>query len=311
MGKGDPTLMGPVTGESGQVHAGNSRFVPGFLEGKVVLVTGGGTGLGRSMAERFSSLGAKVMIGSRKEATLQTACERIASKGGEAHWKVTDVKDPLQCAALVDETYRTFGRLDILVNNAAGNFIARTERLSPNAFQSVVGTVLNGSFYMTQSAGRRWIDEKRPGVVLSIVTTYAWTGAAHVLPSACAKAGVLALTRSLAVEWAKHRIRLNAIAPGPIPTQGAWERLMPTAAFESEAAANIPMGRFGTHEELCDLATFLVSDASSYITGQVVSLDGGEWLVGNTFQHLRHLPDEAWTVMEEARTKPRGDGQAR
>ncbi len=277
------------------------RFPGDLLRGKVVLVTGGGSGLGRSMAYRFAALGAKVMVGSRKEENLRTTCGSITARGGDARWKVTDVKNASACRSLVDETYSAFGRLDILVNNSAGNFLARTERLSENGYRSIVATVLDGTFFMTQAAGQRWIEGNAPGNVLSIVATYAWTGAAHVVPSACAKAGVLALTRSLAVEWAKHGIRLNAIAPGPVPTPGAWERLIAGSAFESAAKEHIPLGRFGTHAELCDLATVLVSDLSSYITGQVVAMDGGEWLVGNTFQQLRTMPPEFWESMEEAR----------
>lgn len=283
----------------------STRFAPGLLKGQVILVTGGGTGLGRSMALRFAGLGARIVIGSRKPEGLKGTCAAIEAQGGEAVYKITDVKDAAQDEALVDEAYRRYGQLDAVVNNAAGNFLARTEKLSPNAFQTVVNTVLGGSFFVTQAAGRRWIEAKRSGVVLSIVTSYAWTGSAFVVPSACAKAGVLAMTRSLAVEWARHGIRLNALAPGPVPTPGAWERLMPSGSFEDAAKEHIPVRRFGTHEELCDLATFLVSDASSYITGQVVTLDGGEWLVGNTFQMLRELPDEIWEAMESQRAGAR------
>jgi NAD(P)-dependent dehydrogenase (short-subunit alcohol dehydrogenase family) len=283
------------------------RFAPHLLKDRVVLVTGGGSGLGRSMAYRFATLGAKVMVGSRKEENLRATCRSIEERGGEAHWKVADVKDPKACDALVEAAYEHFGKIDILINNSAGNFMARTEKLSENAYRSVVGTVLDGTFFMTQAAGKRWIAKKQKGNVLSIVATYAWTGAAHVVPSACAKAGVLALTRSLAVEWAKHGIRLNALAPGPVPTPGAWERLIANQNFEEAARQRIPLQRFGTHQEICDLATFLVSDTSSWITGQVVSSDGGEWLVGNTFQELRAMPAEFWEAMEEMR-KPSSKG---
>ncbi len=281
------------------------RFAPHLLRGKVALVTGGGSGLGRSMAYRFAALGARVIVGSRRAENLEATYRTITEAGGEAHWKVADVRDAGAAQALVEEAHRTFGRLDIVVNNSAGNFLARTERLSENAYRSIVSTVLDGTFYVTQAAGRRWIEAKSPGSVLSIVTSYAWTGAAHVVPSACAKAGVLALTRSLAVEWAKHGIRLNALAPGPVPTSGAWERLISGTEFETAARQHIPLGRFGTHAELCDLATFLVADTSSYITGQVFTMDGGEWLVGNTFQQLREVSPEFWEAMEEARKASR------
>lgn len=304
----DTTGTREMADESGEPNDGvidSLHFAPDLLKGKVALVTGGGSGLGQSMAYRFAALGAKVVVGSRKEQNLRATCERIKTIGGDAAWKVTDVKDPKQAFALVEHAHETFGKLDIVVNNSAGNFIARSEKLSENAYQSVVGTVLNGSFMITQAAGRKWIAKKTPGVVLSIVTNYAWTGAPFVVPSAVAKAGVLAMTRSLAVEWAKHGIRLNALAPGPIPTKGAWDRLMPTDSFVEEVCRHIPLGRLGSHAELCDVATFLVSEASSYITGQVVSMDGGEWLVGSAFQKLREVPDEMWEAWEEARSAAR------
>ncbi|MFB3139618.1 MAG: SDR family oxidoreductase, partial [Candidatus Acidiferrales bacterium] len=194
------------------------------------------------------------------------------------------------------------GRVDVLVNNAAGNFISPTERLSPNGFAAVVGIVLAGSFHCTLALGRRWIENKQPGTILNIVTTYAWTGSAFVVPSACAKAGVLALTRSLAAEWGRHQIRLNAIAPGPFPTEGAWSRLIPSKDYEERHRSRIPLGRFGRHEELADLAVYLVSPQSGYVTGECVTIDGGQWLrQGGQFSDLLELPAEVWEEMEKAR----------
>lgn len=194
------------------------------------------------------------------------------------------------------------GQLDILVNNAAGNFLCRSEELSPNGFAAVVGIVLHGTFHCTRAAGGYWIREQRPGTVLNIVTTYAWTGSAFVLPSACAKAGVVALTRSLSVEWARHGIRLNAIAPGPIPTEGAFSRLLPSADFANERRARIPAGRFGTAEELAELAAFLVSDATGWMRGEVVTLDGGEWLYGaGEFNSLLEQPEDFWQELRKRR----------
>ena len=281
-------------------------FGPGLLKDRVILVTGGGTGLGRTMARRFARLGARILLGARREEPLRETVDELLRGPTEAAYRVTDVRDPESASKLVEEAFRRWGRLDVVVNNAAGNFLARTERLSPNAFDTVVRTVLMGTFYVTQAAGRGWIERQEPGVVLNIVTSYAWTGAAHVVPSASAKAGVLALTRSLAVEWARHRIRLNALAPGPIPTPGAWERLLPTPELEERIRRHIPSGRFGRHEELADLATFLVSDLSSFITGQVITLDGGEWLVGNAFQALREVPESFWEGLEARHREARG-----
>ncbi len=198
------------------------------------------------------------------------------------------------------------GPIDTLVNNAAGNFIARTEKLSPNAFAAVVGIVLAGTFHCTLALGRRWIETKKPGNVLNIVTTYASTGAGsgYVVPSACAKAGVLALTRSLAVEWARYKIRFVAISPGPFPTEGAWSRLMQSKEFEETALKNHPMHRFGRHEELADLAVYLLSPQAEYINGDCVTIDGGQWLAGaGEFNAYRNLPDEMWAMIEGARKK--------
>jgi NAD(P)-dependent dehydrogenase (short-subunit alcohol dehydrogenase family) len=276
-----------------------------LLTGRVIVVTGGGSGLGRSMAHRFASLGATVVLAGRRREPLVAVSREIHDRGGRALVYATDVRDPDQCVGLIEDCYRDAGRLDILVNNAAGNFLSRTERLSYRGFRAVVSTVLDGTFLLTVEAGRRWIETRQPGVVLNIVTSYAWTGAPYVVPSACAKAGVLALTRSLAVEWARYGIRLNALAPGPIPTRGAWSRLVDVVGLESAFRDHLPMGRTGRHAELCDLATFLVSDASTYITGQVVTLDGGEWLVGNSFTLLRNLPDPFWEKLAQNRARSR------
>jgi len=281
-------------------------FQPDLLKSKGVFLTGGGTGLGRSMALHFAKLGARIFVVGRRGEPLKSVCEEIRGAGGIAGFASCDVRDYASVESAGKNAEREIGEINTLVNNAAGNFMARTEKLTPNAFHAVVGIVLYGSFNCTQVFGKRWIEKKQPGNVLSIVTTYAAAncGSGFVVPSACAKAGVLALTTSLAVEWAKYQIRLNAIAPGPFPTEGAWSRLMPSSEMEEHQKKWHPMKRFGRHEELTNLAAFLVSDMSPYINGECVVIDGGQWLRGaGEFNSLSMLPDTAWEAMESARQK--------
>ena len=266
-------------------------FSDSLLAGRVVLITGGGSGLGLSMAKRFASLGASVAITGRKAERLEAAAGEIRAEGGRVFAHPADVREFDQVEALVAAVEGELAPVDALVNNAAGNFLAPTEDLSPRAFDAVVRTVLHGSFHATVAVGRRMIERGAGGSILSIATTYAWTGSAFVVPSATAKAGVLAMTRSLAVEWATYGIRVNAIAPGPFPTEGAWAALMPTPEVEQQARERIPAGRFGEHHELTSLAAFLLSDAAPFITGECVTIDGGEWLgSGGEFNHLTRLP---------------------
>lgn len=268
-------------------------FDPTLLEGKTVLVTGGGSGLGLSMSRRFASLGARVAITGRNAERLREAAATIDPTGARVFAHPADVRELEQVDEMVARAEEALGPVDALVNNAAGNFLAPTEDLSARAFDAVVRTVLHGTFHATLAVGRRMIERGSGGSILSIATTYAWTGSAFVVPSATAKAGVLALTRSLAVEWATYGIRLNAIAPGPFPTEGAWGALMPTPEVEAEARARIPMGRFGEHDELTSLAAFLLSDAAPFINGECVTIDGGEWLSGaGEFNHLTRHPRE-------------------
>jgi len=277
-----------------------------MFEGRAIFLSGGGSGLGRSMALRFASLGARMFLVGRREQPLQEACDEIIRAGGSAAFATCDVRDYAAVETAAHKAYAQFGRIDTIVNNAAGNFMARTESLTPNAFNAVVGIVLNGTFNCTQAFAKKWIAEKLGGNVLSIVTTYAAAncGSAFVVPSACAKAGVLAMTTSLAVEWAKYHIRLNAIAPGPFPTEGAWSRLMPSKEFEDHAKQSHPMKRFGRHDELTSLAAFLLSDMAEYINGECVVIDGALWLRGaGEFSNLLELPDSAWEAMESARRK--------
>ena len=281
-------------------------FQSDLLKSKSIFLTGGGTGLGRSMALHFASLGARLFIVGRRPEPLKSVCEESQRPGGTAAFASCDVRDYAAVEAAAKTAESQIGEINTLINNAAGNFMARTEKLTPNAFNAVVGIVLNGSFNCTQVFGKRWIEKKQPATVLNIVTTYAAAncGSGFVVPSACAKAGVLALTRSLAVEWGKYHIRLNAIAPGPFPTEGAWSRLMPSTQMEEDRKNFNPMKRFGRHEELANLAAFLISDMSPYINGECVVIDGGQWLRGaGEFNDLATLPDSAWEAMESARTK--------
>ncbi len=281
-------------------------FQRDLLKGRAIFLTGGGTGLGRSMALRFAELGARLFLVGRRANPLRETCEEILRLGGAAAYATCDVRDYAAVEAAADRAEQQFGEINALVNNAAGNFIARTEKLSPNAFNTVVGIVLNGSFHCTQVFGKRWMSRKVGGNVLNIVTTYAAAncGSGFVVPSACAKAGVLAMTTSLAVEWAKYHIRINAIAPGPFPTEGAWSRLMPSKQFEEHSKDKHPMKRFGRHEELANLAAFLLSDMAEYINGECVVIDGGQWLRGaGEFNDLLLLPESAWETMEAERQK--------
>ncbi len=281
-------------------------FQPDLLKGRAIFLTGGGSGLGRSMAIAFSKLGARLFLIGRREEPLKETCAEIHRSGGSAAFTTCDVREYASVEAAFAAAEEQFGEIDSLVNNAAGNFIARTEKLSPNAFNSVVGIVLNGTFHCTQAFAKRRIPKKLGGNILNITTTYAAanSGSGYVVPSACAKAGVLALTTSLAVEWAKYHIRVNAIAPGPFPTEGAWARLMPSKQFEEHAINKHPMKRFGKHEELTNLAAFLLSDMSEYINGECVVIDGGQWLRGaGEFNDLGMLPDAVWEQLEAARPK--------
>jgi NAD(P)-dependent dehydrogenase (short-subunit alcohol dehydrogenase family) len=277
----------------------------GALRDKVVIVTGGGSGLGRSMSRYFLQLGAKVVITSRSLDRLEGAARELeAETGGELLPVACDVRNYEMVDNMLARTLERFGRADILVNNAAGNFIAPTERLSARAFDTIVDIVLKGSYNCTLALGKYWIREGIAGNVLSIVTTYAWTGSAYVVPSACGKAGVLALTRSLAVEWGKkYKIRLNAIAPGPFPTAGAWERLFPQEVADAlgiHPVGRVPMGRAGEHQELANLAAYLVSDYAAYINGEVVTIDGGEWLSeAGEFSMMGRVPEEMWDEIIE------------
>jgi len=282
------------------------------LAGKVILVTGGGSGLGKSMTEGFLKLGAKVIISSRSMDRLaQTAEELEKSTGGEVLPVACDVRDYAQVEAVLQQGIERFGEINGLVNNAAGNFISPTERLSHRAFDSIVDIVLRGSYNCTLALGKYWLEKQIKATVLNIVTTYAWTGSGYVVPSACAKAGVLAMTRSLAVEWGKYGIRMNAIAPGPFPTPGAWDRLFPKEIREGygiDPIKRIPLGRAGEHEELANLASYLMSDFSAYINGDCITIDGGEWLKGaGEFSMMDALPKEMWDMVEASTRKAKSE----
>lgn len=275
-----------------------------LLNGKSIIITGGGTGLGKSMATRFAELGADLVITSRRQEVIDKTAKELRQNGGKVLSIACDVREPEQVNSMVNQTVNEFGKIDILLNNAAGNFISPTEDLSPNAFKTVVDIVLNGTFNCTQAAGKV-MREKDGGVILNIVTTYAFTGSGYVVPSASAKAGVLAMTRSLAVEWAKYGIRTVAIAPGPFPTKGAWSRLAPPGlGIQKKMKNRVPLKRVGEHIELANLATYLISDQAAYINGEVVTIDGGEWLQGaGEMNELEKMPKAAWKLLQMKRKK--------
>lgn len=279
------------------------------LQGKTVVVTGGGSGLGKAMSTYFLELGANVVITSRNIEKLKNTAKQLQAevqhKTGNSAGKVLplscDVRNYDEVEAMLQASVKEFGTVDVLLNNAAGNFISPTERLSANAFDTIIDIVLKGSKNCTLAFGKYWIDNKEKNkTILNIVTTYAWTGSAYVVPSATAKAGVLAMTRSLAVEWAKYGIRSNAIAPGPFPTKGAWDRLLPGELKEKfDLAKKVPLKRVGEHQELANLAAYLISDFSAYVNGEVITIDGGEWLKGaGQFNLLETIPEEMWDQLE-------------
>ncbi len=282
----------------------------GSLKGKTILITGGGTGLGRSMGTYFLKLGANLIIISRKLDVLEQAAKEMETEtGGKVLPLACDVRNSEEVESVILAGLAHFGEIHALVNNAAGNFISPTERLSANAFSSIIDIVLKGTVNCTLALGKHWIATKQKATVLNIVTTYAFTGSAYVAPSAAAKGGVLALTRSLAVEWGKYGIRHNAIAPGPFPTKGAWERLLPgDLATKFDFKTRVPLKRVGDHQELANLAAFLISDFSSFINGEVVTIDGGEWLQGaGQFSALEGVPDQMWDVLEQQIRKTKKD----
>lgn len=272
------------------------------LKGKTIVVTGGGSGLGKSMTKYFMELGAKVAITSRNIDKLQNTVKELEDETGGTCFAVQcDVRHYEQVESMHQQIIAKFGKVDVLLNNAAGNFISPTERLSANAFDTIIDIVLKGTKNCTLAFGKHWIDTKQTNTsVLSIVTTYAWTGSAYVVPSATAKAGVLAMTRSLAVEWAKYGMRFNAIAPGPFPTKGAWDRLLPGELREKfDLAKKVPLKRVGDHQELANIAAYLVSDFSAYVNGEVITIDGGEWLKGaGQMNILEDIPEEMWDMLE-------------
>lgn len=271
-----------------------------LLAGKRILITGGGTGIGLSIGHRYLSLGAELVICGRREQVLAEAAERLMREtGGKVNYKTCDIREAAQVDDLLNWCWSE-KPLDGLINNAAGNFIAQSENLSPRAVDAVLGIVLHGSAYATLGCGKRWLAGGHRGNVLSIITTYAWTGSAYVVPSAMAKAGVLAMIRSLAVEWGGRGVRLNAIAPGPFPTAGAWERLVPKPEMAAAFEAKNPLKRAGKHEELANLASFLMADESGYINGEVVTIDGGEWLQGaGQFNFIGDMMSDAdWQALK-------------
>jgi len=279
-------------------------FEADLLKDKNIIITGGGTGLGKSMGMRFGELGAKIVITSRKQEVLDETAKEMKSAGISVLPIAGDVRIPDEVDRVVQKTRESFGTIDGLVNNAAGNFISPTENLTPGGFKAVTDIVLGGTFNFTLSAGKEMIQSES-GSILNIITTYAWTGSGYVVPSAAAKGGVLAMTRSLGSEWGKYGIRTNAIAPGPFPTKGAWSRLVPPGfGIEKKMKNRIPLKRFGEHIELANLASFIMSDYAGYINGEVITIDGGEWVKGaGQFNDLDKLPKMVWKTMKMMRKK--------
>ncbi len=277
-------------------------FKENTFEEKVILITGGGTGLGKSMGEYLLSLGASIIITSRKLDVLNKTKEELESKYPNKILAISsDVRNAEDVKNVITKGFEHFGKIDGLINNAAGNFISPTERLSPKAFEVIIDIVLKGTCNFTLILGKKWIENKTPGTILNIATTYAHTGSGYVVPSAAAKGGVVSLTKSIAAEWAKYKIRCNAVAPGPFPTKGAWDRLVPPGFSKFiDIKKRIPLKRLGEHQELSNIVAYLLSDYSSYITGEVMTIDGGEWIYNaGQFSWLDKIPKAMWTIIEK------------
>ena len=281
----------------------NKGMLPdGTFDNKVVLITGGGTGLGKSIGEYLVKLGAKIIITSRRQNVIDKTAEEFNKISNNSTIAIAgDVRNHEDVKNVIETGFKHFKSIDCLINNAAGNFISPTERLTPGAFDAIIDIVLKGSTYYTLLLGKKWIKNKIPGTILNITTTYAFTGSGYVIPSACAKGGLSSMTRSIAAEWAKYKIRCNAIAPGPFPTKGAWDRLVPPGFSKFiNMTKRIPLKRMGEHQELSNLAAYLLSDYSSYMTGEIVTLDGGEWTYNaGQFSFLDKIPKAMWSLIEK------------
>ena len=281
-------------------------FKKDLLQNKRILITGGGTGLGKEMASHFAEHGADLYICGRRENVLKETADEITKKYGvKVNYQTLDIRASKDVDDYVQSIFDD-GPLDGLVNNAAGNFISPTKDLSHKGFDAIANIVFHGTFYMTHSVGRRWIESSSKGSIINILTTWVWTGSPYVVPSAMSKSGINAMTKSLAAEWGKYGIKVNGIAPGPFPTKGAWSRLMPPGFedFEDNMKNKIPMKRFGERHELENLASYLMSDESGYINGEVITIDGGEWLAGaGEFSELTKIPESMWKAMAERRKK--------
>jgi NAD(P)-dependent dehydrogenase (short-subunit alcohol dehydrogenase family) len=266
-------------------------FAANLFEGRVAIVTGGGTGLGLAIATRLASLGARIVVASRQADHLEAGVAAVQRAGQEGSAFQVDVRDPRQVDAMVTHAVQTFGRIDLLVNNAAGNFVCRAEDLSPNGWSAVIGIVLNGSFHCARTVGRHWIARREPGAIVSVLANYVWTGSPGTVHSAAAKAGVMSMTQTLAVEWARHGIRVNAVAPGPVQTEGAARQLWNSPEAVARIRRMVPMGRWGEPSEIANAVAFLASPLAAFITGETLTVDGGAWMGAGSYGFLEGASD--------------------